>query len=93
MPEEFFILFVLSIIAGSGIIFTWMIIAYLKSRHADRSHQSELTTSELRRMIGEAVRDATSPLEHRIEQLEEDRDAALRPQLPAKEHPARQLGT
>ncbi|MEZ4700160.1 MAG: hypothetical protein R2834_07500 [Rhodothermales bacterium] len=73
MPEEIFIIVIVSILAGtfSGIV--KMVLAFMRERQtagAGHATGDTLTQSELSRMIEEAVRKATSDLSHRVEALE-----------------------
>ena len=73
MPEEILALAILSIISFTVLSIVGMSLRY-KSKKAQRSAvsgSSSLTTSELERMMKRAVRDATGPLEEKIESLED----------------------
>lgn len=95
MPEEVAIIAVVAIVMGtlSGIIKS--VLKYNQQKWQARTQSlaampdNSLTTSELNRIIGQAVEDATVPLLDRIEVLE-GRLNRLSPAIP--EHPLLEEG-
>lgn len=49
---------------------TKLVLTFFRDRNAMQSAGSSLTSSELRRIVGESVEDAMRPLEEKIERLE-----------------------
>jgi hypothetical protein len=68
MPEEIFVLLILSILGAVSIAITWMIIGYLKSR--SWANDDAVTASELHHIIERAVRDGVEPLQQRLSEVE-----------------------
>ena len=82
MPEEIFILFLITILSFTTLMIVGMTLRH-KSKNRERSSlsaSSSLTTSELERMMGRAVKAATAPLNKKIDRLENiltDGDATI----------------
>ena len=72
MPDEIFALSIISMIAGSGLVFflIWIVSEHIKARREIGSANSSMTTSELEKMMLGAARQAVEPLTKRIENLE-----------------------
>jgi hypothetical protein len=73
MPEEVLALLIITILSVTVLSIVGMTLRY-KSRKGQQSvssGSSSLTTSELERMMKRAVRDATAPLEEKLDQLED----------------------
>lgn len=72
MPEEVFVLFVLSVLSFFGLTMTSMILRHRRKQRgsAGASSESSMTTSQLESMMRRAVEDATAPLSAKIEDLE-----------------------
>lgn len=71
MPEEIFALIIITMALGTGIAIASMIFAYLRDRNKTQATGNSMTSSELRHIIQDAVKDATDPLQARIEELED----------------------
>ncbi|MDZ4698737.1 MAG: hypothetical protein SH809_03430 [Rhodothermales bacterium] len=74
MPEEIFIIIVVSILAGtfSGIV--KMVLEFMKMRQGtlpSGSAADSMTASELERLLEKAVRQGTTKLSERLEAIEE----------------------
>jgi hypothetical protein len=92
MPEEILAIVIISIFAGTAMSMVRMILSYKerKSMSSTGSHAgSSLTTSELERMMKRAVEEATEPLVHKIDDLENE--LALRQSTPQLEAPRTDL--
>jgi len=72
MPEEVFILALLSIAAGTLVITSIVrnISKYMRARHG-ATQGSSMTTSELEKMLRRVVEESTETLHERIDKLEE----------------------
>ncbi len=73
MPEEVFVLFMLTVMSFFGLTLTSMILRHKRKQNAGQksvSDGSSMTTSELESMMRRAVEDATAPLAAKIEDLE-----------------------
>jgi len=76
MPEEIAIIIVMSIIAGTLMVLFGMTLNYRKTKFQVRQEKGDgLTQSELEAMIERAVRNATTPLAEKIEDLQNRLDA------------------
>jgi len=83
MPEEVLVVFILSILSFTVLSIVAMTLRF-KSRKAERNigtGSSSLTTSELERMMKRAVKQATAPLEEKLDRLE---DAIIVSETPAE---------
>ena len=72
MPEEVFVLIVLSVLSFFGLTMTSMILRHRRKQRgsAGASSESSMTTSQLESTMRRAVEDATAPLSAKIEDLE-----------------------
>lgn len=72
MPEEVFVLFMLTVMSVFGLTMTSMILRHRRKQKAGggSTDESSLTTSQLESMMRRAVEDATAPLAAKIEDLE-----------------------
>jgi len=73
MPEEFFVLLMLSVLSMFSLTLVKMILNHKRSSRSERVQQSEsgsLTTSELESMMRRAVEQSVSGLSGKIENLE-----------------------
>lgn len=76
MPDEIMIIVVTAIVAGSVLAAMAMLLGFARSRAKDRLPSAKqegpsLTTSELERIMRQAVEAATTPLAEQIARLEE----------------------
>lgn len=73
MPEEIFVLALVSIISGSIVVtsIAKMIVNTIRGKRKARElPESSMTTSELQRMLTKAIAEAQAPLHAQIEELE-----------------------
>jgi len=72
MPEEVLILFVITLMSAFVLTFTSMILRHRRKRRQSSavSEGQSMTTSDLERLMRQAVEDATLPLVTKVEDLE-----------------------
>jgi len=72
MPEEILILFIITLMSVFVLTFTSMILRHRRKRRDVKavSDDQSMTTSELERLMRQAVEDATQPLAMKVEDLE-----------------------
>lgn len=71
MPEEVFVLFILTVMSVFGLSLTSMILRHRRKQGGSTgASDSSMTTSELESMMRRAVEDATAPLTAKVEDLE-----------------------
>ncbi len=72
MPEEILILFIITLMSAFVLTFTSMILRHRRKRRQTNTvtEGQSMTTSDLERLMRQAVEDATLPLVSKVEDLE-----------------------
>jgi len=70
MPEEILAIIIISIVSGSFLAFSSMILNHRRKMKGSQTSDNSMTTSELESMMRKAVDDATAPLRSTVEDLE-----------------------